>query len=223
MAVPDCSAGKTARVRKQQDRSIHTRQRILAAATTEFVTLGFLGVTTRSIAAMADVPHGLVVYHFGTKLEVWRAVMERAITDFHNALETVVKESAGDDPVAALHASQRVFIEMSASRPVLNWLISHEMGCETERLSWLLERIAGRDIATTIDLISQAQRLGRYAAGDPAHLHLLFVGAASRIFLMPAEVKRLVGSSTLDNTFLEQHISLCQSLFFRDPPAESAN
>ncbi len=204
--------------RKQQDRSVQTRGKILAAATAEFVSLGFNGVTSRSIAERAEVPHGLVIYHFGTKLGVWRAVMEQAITDFHDALTTAAQEHPDSDPVAALRARQQVFICMSVSRPELNWLMSHEMGRDSERMSWLLEKIAGRDIDATIALIREVQRLGRYIAGDPAHLHFLFVGAASRVFLMPSEIERTMGFSPRDEAFVEQHIALCQDLFFRDPP-----
>lgn len=217
----DERAVRTGGVRKQQDRSVQTRGKILTAATAEFVTHGFNGVTSRSIAEHADVPHGLVIYHFGTKLGIWRAVMEQAITDFHDALAKEAMEHPDSDPVTALRARQRVFIRMSVSRPELNWLMSHEMGRDSERMSWLLEKIAGRDIDTTIDLIREAQRLGSYAAGDPAHLHFLFVGAASRVFLMRTEIERTMHCSTLDEAFVEQHIALCQSLFFRGSPPGS--
>lgn len=210
---------KTARGRKRQDRSVQTRGRILSAATAEFVSAGFNGATSRSIAERADVPHGLVIYHFGTKLGVWRAVMEQAITDFHDALAAEAVRHGDGDAVAALRGRQRVFIRMSVSRPELNWLMSHEMGRDSERMSWLLEKIAGRDIDATIALIREVQSQGRYAAGDPAHLHFLFVGAASRVFLMPSEIDRAMGCSPFDDAFVERHIVLIQSLFFRDPPS----
>ena len=79
----------------------------------------------------------------------------------------------GRDDVAALRMFQRLFIEMSANRPELNWLMSHEIGDGSKRLSRLIERVAGKDIDLFIDLIRVAQRLGRYVEGDPAHLHYL--------------------------------------------------
>lgn len=205
-------------VRKRQSRSVETRGKILAAAAAEFATAGFDGATSRSIAEHADVPHGLLIYHFKTKLGVWRAVMEQVIADFHDALVREAERHRDSDPVTALRALQRIFIDMSASRPELNMLISHEMGRDSDRLSWLLDKFIGRDIDLTIDLIRRAQQQGRFIAGDPAHLHFLFVGAASRVFLMPIEIQRTMGQSPFAEIFLEQHLALCQSLFFRDPP-----
>lgn len=205
------------KVRKRQTRSVETRDKIIAAATAEFTLGGFNGSTSRAIAERAYVPHGTVIHHFETKLGVWRAVMEKVIADFHAALAEEVERHRDSDAATALRGLQRVFILMSARRPELNLLMSHEIGGDSERLSWALERIAGRDIAYAIDLIREVQRQGRYVAGDPAHLHFLFVGAASRVFLMPVEVERETGRSPLDEAFVEQHVALCQSLFFRDP------
>lgn len=221
-ADTDDQAIDIVKVRKRQGRSQETRNKILAAATAEFSTSGFDGSTSRSIAERAEVPHGLVIYHFETKLGIWRAVMEKAITDFHNELAGEAERHRDSDAVTALRALQRVFVHMAAARPELNWLISHEMGRESDRLSWLLEKIAGRDIDLAIDLIRRAQREGRFIAGDPAHLHFLFVGAASRVFLMPTEIQRTMGCSPFDEAFLDQHLALCQSLFFRDPDRTNA-
>ena len=189
----------------------------MTAATAMFSEGGFDGATTRSIALLAEVPHGLLLYHFKSKLGVWRAVMEQVITDFHDALASESERHRNSDPVTALKALQRVFVRMAASRPELQWLMSHEMGRESERLSWFLDQVAGRDIDATIDLIRRVQAEGRYMAGDPAHLHFLFVGAAARVFMMPAEIKRAMGISPFDDGFLDRHIALCESLFFRDP------
>ena len=219
MAVGSSDRGGIAgvvKIRKRQGRSIETRNKILAAATAAFAKAGFDGTTTRVIASHAEVPHSLLIHHFRTKLGVWRAVMEQAITDFHDELARETERHRSSDTVTALKALQRVFVHMSASRPELNWLMSHEMGRDSDRLSWLLEKIAGRDIDLAIDLIHRAQCEGRFIAGDPAHLHFLFVGAASRVFLMPSEIQRTMGCSPFDEDFLERHLSLCQNLFFRD-------
>ena len=52
------------------------RARILDAAEAVFARYGFDGATTRRIAEMAEVPTGLVNYHFGSKLGLYRAIFE---------------------------------------------------------------------------------------------------------------------------------------------------
>lgn len=202
-------------VRKRQDRSIETRKRIISAATKEFSISGFDGVTTRSIAKRAKVPHGSVIYHFETKFGVWKTVMEGVINEFHETFKKTLEEFKSADDVTKLKAFQRKFIELSASHPQYNWLMSQESGEGSKRLSWLIDSIVGRDIEESIELISKVQKLGKYVNGDPTHLHYLFVGAASRIFMLSGEVERTMGKSPFSKEFVKSHVALCEQLFFR--------
>ena len=203
-------------VRRRQDRAILTRNKIIKAATKEFSRAGFDGVTTRSIAKRARVPHGSVIYHFDTKLGIWKVVMEGVIKEFHDSFEKTLDEFKETDDVTKLKAFQRKFIELSAFHPQYNWLMSHESGEGSRRLSWLIKNIVGRDIDQIINLISKVQKLGQYVMGDPTHLHYLFVGAASRIFMLSGEVERTMGKSPFNEIFIEDHIALCEQLFFRN-------
>lgn len=54
-----------------------TRERILSAAEHLFAEHGFDGVSLRSIAAAADSQLALLHYHFGSKLDLYRAVWVR--------------------------------------------------------------------------------------------------------------------------------------------------
>lgn len=54
---------------------------MLDAATTLFAARGPASVAVRDIAAAARVNHALVHRHFGSKQEVWRAVLERAVKE----------------------------------------------------------------------------------------------------------------------------------------------
>jgi AcrR family transcriptional regulator len=51
-----------------------TKDRILASAERLFATNGFDGVSMRDIAADADSQLALIHYHFGTKLDLYRAI-----------------------------------------------------------------------------------------------------------------------------------------------------
>lgn len=205
------------KIRRRQSRATVTRKKIVDAAAAEFAAAGFDGATTRSIAARAHVPHGLVIYHFETKANVWRAVTENALHFFHSEILRRAEELKGSDEVTLLREAQRLFIQISATRPELNWILSHNVANEPAQLSSLIADVIGKDIDRGIDLIRKVQKLGRYVDGDPAHLHFLFIGASSRIFTLSGEIGRTMGQSPFDERFLENHIKLCQSLFFREP------
>ena len=62
-----------------RDENKTSRERILAAAEDVFAEHGFDATPLRVIAAKADVPIGLIGYHFGNKQGIYRAVFEARI------------------------------------------------------------------------------------------------------------------------------------------------
>ena len=66
------AAGRTGRRRGQP----HTRQQILDAARELFAERGYAGTSMRAIGAAAGVDPALVHHYFGTKEELFRAVLD---------------------------------------------------------------------------------------------------------------------------------------------------
>jgi len=64
------------------------------------------------------------------------------------------------------------------------------------------------------NLIQEVQKKDGFVKGDPNHLHYLFIGAATRIFMQSSEVSRITGRSPLEKDFVDNHVNLCLSLFF---------
>lgn len=56
-----------------------TRREILRAAEESFAASGFVGATTRQVAARAGVNVATLHYHFGNKERLYRAVLEAAV------------------------------------------------------------------------------------------------------------------------------------------------
>lgn len=204
-------------VRRRQDRASLTRQKILDAAAIEFAWKGFGGTTTRSIAERAAVRHGLVIYHFETKQGVWQSVIDQLILRWHVALMAAVEPLAETDPVGALKAFQRTFIEMSVREPESHWLMSQDARNPFHQLGRTPDDLTSKDFALFRDLITRAQASGHFIEGDPMHLHYLFVGAAALAFMMSGDVERNLGQLTTSASFVERHIEYCAKLFFRDP------
>ncbi|MFT3852504.1 MAG: TetR family transcriptional regulator [Ilumatobacteraceae bacterium] len=62
--------------RTQQERTEHSRRRLVKAALALMGTQGYAGTTLAEIGRAAGVSRGLVTYHFGTKEACIRAVLE---------------------------------------------------------------------------------------------------------------------------------------------------
>lgn len=85
------------------------RERVLDAAERLFAEGGFDGVSMRDIAAAAEVGLPLIVYHFETKQNLYRALFDRRKTLFEARLAALRNPLAdGEDPVEHL---VRAFVE----------------------------------------------------------------------------------------------------------------
>jgi len=65
--------------RAQQDRGAETRARLIEAGLDVFGHQGFEGATTRQIARAANVNLAAILYHFGSKEALYRAVAEHIV------------------------------------------------------------------------------------------------------------------------------------------------
>ena len=82
---------------------VSKRDRILDTAEALFAERGFDGVTLRQIAVGAGVDVALASYHFGKKLDLFRAVFERrapALNDARLAALTAAQEAAAPQPAS---------------------------------------------------------------------------------------------------------------------------
>lgn len=102
-------AGRRARSKHYQrahhDRGAETRVRLLDAALEVFAKYGFEGATTRQIARDADANLAAIVYHFGSKEALHKAVAEyvagRILERFGAILAEAAKPEATASPEAA--------------------------------------------------------------------------------------------------------------------------
>ena len=84
--------------RAQRDRGAETRLRLLDAALDVFGLQGFEGATTRQIARDAGANLAAIVYHFGSKEALYRAVAEHVANHMMAAAGPAIAAAA--DPTA---------------------------------------------------------------------------------------------------------------------------
>jgi AcrR family transcriptional regulator len=165
----------------QHDDGLSARERILATAERLFAERGFDRTSTARIAAAAGVPHGLIFYHFKTKMDLLLAVTR---DDRWSAVEDVVPPLA---PGTALPSAVRalwqrmsaVLGEPSAARKI----ILQEAGAHPEIRARALE-YQDRITAMVADYLARASES---AAPGPAH------EAAARLLTITAGLAPLIG------------------------------
>lgn len=146
-----------------------TRRGILRAAEESFASAGFVGATTRQVAARAGVNVATLHYHFGNKEKLYRAVLDAA-----SGAELTVP-GGGKAPAERLAAVVEALWDFGAAHPSL------------PRLS-LLHRLAGPASPTETPPDARVALLTRtlaetgatppYPPGDAARVILAFLDSA---------------------------------------------
>ncbi len=188
--------------RKQQQRSIRTKQRLLDAALEAFSENGFQGTSTRNIAERAGVHHPLITYHFKNKEELWRAAADRIFTDFNGKLAQVAEAQTNECPKARMSAMIRTYVHYSASRPALHKIMVQEASRPSERLDWLINTHLRPLFEVVVDEIKFLQQRGVAPEGDPALLFNMIRVSSGALLALALEIK---GTSNID---LEQPAQL---------------
>jgi len=183
-----------------------TRSRIVEAAITAFAERGFHGASTREIATRASVNQGLITHHFGTKDALWREAMTRTFRGLEHALQERFSREVYDDPRERAREVTREFVRYAARHPALFRLMVDEGKVADDRLTWLVEtflRPAYESFVAVGDIVGFGED-----STLAAHYFYLLAGAASLMFVVGPECKRLTGVDPDDPATVERHADL---------------
>ena len=99
-----------------------------------------MGVSLRDIANRRR-HHGLLRHHFGSKEDIWRAVIDVTIADYLTALAPLLADAAqqGSTPVATLQAGARLLIRTATRQPDVTRLLMHEGIVGGPRLAYFMD------------------------------------------------------------------------------------
>lgn len=88
----------------------NTRNRILDATEMLFARRGYDGTSLRDIAGLADVPMGLVHYHFGAKDQILAAAVDRRLADLHREIDASFASARAKSERLSVEDAIRAFI-----------------------------------------------------------------------------------------------------------------
>ncbi len=179
--------------RKQQQRSIRTRQKLLDAALEAFSENGFKGTSTRDIAERAGVHHPLITYHFKNKEELWRAAADKVFSEFSAALLEARRDAAKQTPRARMASMIRTYVRYAARKPALHKLMLQESSRASSRLDWLIEMHLRPVFEVVVQEIRPLQEKGIAPDGDPALLFNLIRVASGGTLALALEIKDTSG------------------------------
>jgi len=182
-------------LRKQQQRSIVTQQKLLDAAILAFSENGYKGTSTRDIADRAGVHHPLITYHFKNKDQLWRAATDRIFREFNISLVKAMADIPEVDPKARAEVFVRTYVRYAFKQPALHKIILQESSYPSDRLDWLVATHLKPLYEQVVGSLQKLQELGVSPPGNPALLYNMIRVSAGGLLALGLEVR---GTSELD-------------------------
>ena len=171
----------------KSDEKDGVRERILAAAKTEFAAHGLRGVSVRDIASQAKTTAAMINYYFGSKQGLYYEVVEQALGPLLVRLGGVMQENTEEDDLAPRLAV--LYFDFLSEERDLQQLLLREVLDSSEVLPAIVLR-------HLVPLRSMFE--GRFGGGDEAFQGAISLfGAVAGYFLYAPVVAELTGTDPL--------------------------
>jgi AcrR family transcriptional regulator len=169
----------------------------------------------QDIAKESGAGLSLVVYHFKSKKNLWRAAVGAVAERFHSPIQQLA--SATD-----LSATERLrllvanLVRLGAESPEFTRVAAMEAYQKSDRLLWLV-RSGQRSFEALLALLAEGQREGGVRPNlAPDRLRYAILGITS-IPSMAAEFHQLTGRDSTSSAEVEASIDFINELVFTDP------
>jgi AcrR family transcriptional regulator len=207
--------------RKQQQRSLVTKQKLLDAALEAFSEGGFKGTSTRDIAARAGVHQPLITYHFSNQDRLWRSAVKYVFADFIAALQKAQAKHANDCPKTRFAEMIRIYVHHAARHPTLHKIIMQESSNPSDRLEWLSENFLKPLSEVSSAYIAELQEKGVTPPGDPAMIYNMIRLSSGGLIALSLELKSSADIDLEEWEDLDKLADLIIAVFLPGDIAES--
>jgi AcrR family transcriptional regulator len=189
------------------------RNQILEAAVGEFAEKGFQEASLAAIARRVGVTAPLVLYHFGSKANLWRQALEVFSTNFASVIDEAVEEGATLDGRDALRLVVRRLVHFFAANRAAYRLMRDEGGTESGHTEWFASRRLGPAVKQIESVYRRAVDEGGLRPAPFETTFFMILGAVSCYLESRGLVAHLFGSveqgaDWIDN-YADQVLGLC--------------
>jgi AcrR family transcriptional regulator len=209
-------------VRKQQQRSIVTQQKLLDAAIQAFSENGFNGTSTRDIAERAGVHHPLITYHFKNKDQLWRAAADKVFRDFRRSLAASLEDHREESPKQRMASLVKAYVRYAKSQPALHKVMVQEASYPNPRLDWLIDTHLKPFFDATFELLEELQAVGVAPPGNPRLLFNMIRLSTGGLLALGNELSRSSGIDIEKEETLDEIAEMVITVFLPGEPQSPA-
>lgn len=191
---------------------IETRTAAINAAITLFASRGFDGTPLPAIALLSNVPVPLMIYHFKSKEQLWRAAVTEVFARVEAHIETFRPAIEAATGPSFYRQCARAHVTVLARYPEYMRILFQEGTQESDRLRWLVDTHQNRMSALLKAIISKAQGEGLVPAMDLDDAKFIFSGAFCLPIVLGPEYRLVTGRDSQSDAYIEQHVDTCLRL-----------
>ena len=190
-----------------------TREQILMAALAALAESGFDGVSTRTIAARANVSQGLLTYHFKSKDTLWRAAAEYLFRTSDAIIADALERTADDGPKEQRRAMIRAIVRFNAQHPEFTRFLLEQGEADGERSRWLVETYIRPSYEKFVAI------MGPELTALAPHAFYVLAGGAGVVFGAARECADATGMDPSKQANIERHADYLAQLMVPDEPS----
>ena len=198
--------GRGGRIRQQQECAI------LQAAEQVFARAGFHGATMAEIALRAGLPKSNLHYYFGTKAEVYRAVLGHILRLWLAETDSITPDA---DPREALGHYIAAKMRLSAERPDASRVFANELLHGAPEIGDYLRGELRTLVADKAQVIEGWIAAGRMAPVDPVHLFISLWALTQTYADFETQVCAVLGRTALEPADYHRATAHVQALVLR--------
>ena len=199
--------------KKTRAESERTKKKVLRAALKVFAKEGFYNAKLRDISEKAGTTHSLIRHHFGSKDDLWKAVVDYGLNLHKNGLLSALK-SGIEDPVELFKAFVTTYIKLVAQNPDLSNIMLHDNSRSSPHLTYLMKRQEQlHDIIQPV--FENAQKQGYFINFDHNSFHVYVRSLVETPIATRDMSNRLLGENILSKKGIAQHTERVLAFLFR--------
>ena len=181
--------GGTVQKKHSAPGALKVKERIIAAAEEVFARSGLDGATTQEIARRAGVNKSLLHYHFGSKKELYYAVMDKILFDLIQLTQEVLRKNL---PYAeGLEVFYRGFFDFLAAHKYLSRIAMYDIGGHDSYFENIVVNFMRPLFRRAESFIGEGMREGVFKAADPRQF-LVSVYGMTMTYFAEAELMGLL-------------------------------
>lgn len=179
-----------------------TRAAILGAAEACFADRGYDGASMQEIATAAGVSRGMPTYAFGSKRQLYEAVLQRALAEPRALAREVADAAEGADPTEALRKGIDGYIDFLAQHPTYVRLLERAALDDNSQSGEAPQSVEG--LTDALAAVTELLQAAGLRAIDPRQFVVSILALCFFPFAHNHTLLRPLGLDMTDPSFLAQ-------------------